>query len=334
MRLGADPEELEALAAQHEVCAAHLARVRTRLRRADRRAWVGPAATRWWATVDDRLVPAIVVGGDECAAAARRLRVQARTQRAASLAPPPVRERPGRRGEWVAAIGERSADVVVVLVPGVGTDLGDRPRLRREATQLWRVLAAHGSAADRIGAGAASRVAVVSWLGYDPPDHVLGGLDRAPAIEGAARLIDAVGDLRSRGATRVVVVGHSYGALVASRAAASGMPADELVLLGAPGLGVPSAESLGPLADGHLWAAAAPGDPVALLARTGALHGPDPTRVARRLPTSTSGHGGYLTDTALLDALAELAVAGVPGEPVPSAGWEPRSTPRTASPRS
>ena len=104
------------------------------------------------------------------------------------------------------------------------------------------------------------------------------------------------------------MVGHSYGALVAARASAAGMAADELVLLGAPGLGVAGRAALRLPRGADLWAAAATGDPVSALATPGWVHGPDPVPLARPLPTSMWGHGAYLEDPLLLDGLAALTL--------------------------
>ncbi len=204
-------------------------------------------------------------------------------------------------------LGPSDAAVTVVLVPGVGTDLDDRRALRSEADRVRATVAA---VHDRDVGG--QDVAVVSWLGYDPPDHFLGGLHAGAAATGAPRLVDDVARLRAAGADRVVVVGHSYGALVAARAGALGLAADELVLIGAPGLGVEGVDEIHLRDDGRVWVAAAAGDLVALLARTGMLHGPDPVGIAPRLPTSLRGHGGYLEDPVLLAALGAIAVGADP----------------------
>ena len=74
------------------------------------------------------------------------------------------------------------------------------------------------------------------------------------------------------------------------------MRPDELVLLGAPGLGVHEVADLHLGPGAGLWAGAADGDAVSLLARAGWVHGPDPLGVAVRLPTSLAGHGRYLDD--------------------------------------
>jgi pimeloyl-ACP methyl ester carboxylesterase len=233
---------------------------------------------------------------------------QAAEQRRASLG------QPGRHLRWadvrgdgraVTVVGDHgSAPVLVVLVPGVGTDLADLPSLERRAARLWAELAV---ASTRSGFGQ-DHVAVAAWLGYDPPDHLLGGLRSAPADRGARALTRDLADWRREGVRRVVVVGHSYGALVAARAAAGGAAPDELVMLGAPGLGVTDLGSLRLPPGADLWAAVAELDPIGWAARTGLVHGPDPAGLARRLRTRATGHGDYLEDPELLRALTGLAL--------------------------
>ena len=227
--MGADAADLDRVAASFRAAAATL-------RRSGR--WPGALRRTGWTGPDADAVAGLVAravrdagrAADRLEDQARHLGRAARRQREASL-PPAVRSVPVRDGHGdgrvVQRIGPPDATVVVVLVPGVGTDLADEARLARDATVVWRVVA---SASDQPG-----RVAVVSWLGYDPPDVVVGALDPRPADDGARALAAAVDDLRDGGARRVTVVGHSYGAVVAGRAAADGMAADALVQLGAPG---------------------------------------------------------------------------------------------------
>ncbi len=303
---GCDPTELEAAARRCGAVAVHLRGVRVRLDHFARAGWRGPAAL---------LARREVIG--LCAQLGRTalqidwfgrgLRAHADGQRRASLADPSVevlRQSIGGDGRWVARTGAASAAVAVVLVPGVGTTVSDRDELDRDAARVWQELAV---AAERAGLGQ-DAVAVVDWLGYDPPDHVVAGVVRGPAEVGGAQLAVDVSGLRGDGATWVVVVGHSYGGLVAAQASAAGMGADEVVLLGAPGLGAADLAGLRLTPGADLWAAAADHDVIALLARAGVVHGPDPLRLARRLPTSLDGHGAYLRDPVLLAALAELAL--------------------------
>lgn len=333
MLVGCDPPALEAVAPRCAALADLLRRARRRLDAADRHAWRGPAAARGWVGAAElsRQLGGAAMSMD---LVARRLRAQADAQRRASLAPPVssvLRVDGHGDGRWIGRVGTAGAPVLVVLVPGVGTTAADHARLERSARQVWTSLALdaqrHGTDADR--------VAVVAWLGYDPPDDVVRGLARGPADRGALVLRSDVAHWRREGATRVVVVGHSYGAVVAARAAEAGMAPDELVLLGAPGLGVDDASALGMPPGADLWAAAARGDAVALAARTGLVHGPDPTSVARPLPTSLPGHGAYLDDPLLLSALADLALhdprpagtVAATARPAPTAAPTPRGLP-------
>ena len=274
--------------------------------------WPGALRRTGWTGPDADAVAGLVAravrdagrAADRLEDQARHLGRAARRQREASL-PPAVRSVPVRDGHGdgrvVQRIGPPDATVVVVLVPGVGTDLADEARLAGDATVVWRAVA---SASDQPG-----RVAVVSWLGYDPPDVVVGALDPRPADDGARALAAAVDDLRDGGARRVTVVGHSYGAVVAGRAAADGMAADALVQLGTPGVGRPgAAAAIRGRGTEHL-VALEDDDPIRWAgAAVRWAYGEDPVGLAGRLPTSGHGHGSYLADPVLLEALAHVAL--------------------------
>jgi len=285
------------------------------LRRAGNRsvpdgAWSGPDARRLEGELQ-RLRTRVARLASSLGALAERARAEARQQARASLSDPAHHTvRIDRRGDGraVVRVGASGAHTVVVLVPGVGTDLGDLPRLEARAEAMWRYVAAWMP-------GAGDDLAVMAWLGYDPPDTVPGALDQGPAAEGAEALDAEVAALRRAGATRVVVVGHSYGALVAGRAAALGAGPDALVQVGAPGLGVGDTDALHLAPDACLAAATADGDPVEWVGATGLL-GPDPVDVAHRMPTSGHGHSSYFDDPVFLDALGGVAVDGC--EPVRS----------------
>jgi len=310
VRLGANPVQLERLSASWRSAAVTVQHTAVRVASVDRRWWQGPDSRRWYDQVD-QLARQLRIVTDGLRRGAGELLAQSEQQRRASLDVPTAVAQgndPRGDGRWVARVGSAEAEAVVVLVPGVGTTIRDRVRLERDAQHVWTWLAGHAERIDRIGDGGGDRVAVVAWLGYHPPDHVLGGLRAGPSRAGGDRLALDVTAWRDGGAGRVVLVGHSYGGLVVAEATAGGADPDELVLLGAPGIGRADPLELG-LADGaELWAAAARGDVVSWLARPGLLHGADPMAAARPLPTSTVGHGGYLRDPALLGALAELTV--------------------------
>ncbi|MFB9239142.1 alpha/beta hydrolase [Plantactinospora siamensis] len=225
---------------------------------------------------------------------------------------------PAGDGLAVEAVGDLDhADRIVVLVPGVATTLRDFDRglggvpgraPARQARTVYAALRATDPAA---------RVAVVAWLGYDPPEGLgLAAARPERARGGAARLAAFAADLAAlRPHAAVTLVGHSYGALVVGLAAAR-LPRQvtDLVTLGGIGTGVDTAASLHTPA--RVWAAEAPDDWVRQIPqlRLGDLgHGVRPGSArfgARRLPTDgVPGHDGYLAPgTGTVRALAALVL--------------------------
>ncbi|WP_152626770.1 alpha/beta hydrolase [Streptacidiphilus carbonis] len=164
------------------------------------------------------------------------------------------------QGRAVLAFGDpdHAADVSV-YVPGMGTTLADVA-----GKDGVRALAIHDAAAS--ASGARGPAASVVWLGYDPPPGLPGGASAARAVAGAASYGRFLAGLRATagGASpHITAVGHSYGSLLVGKAAQrpGGIAADDIVLLGSPGTGAARAEQLG-VEPGHVWAAAAPDDPV------------------------------------------------------------------------
>lgn len=171
--------------------------------------------------------------------------------------------RDGVPGGVAVAYGDPStADAVAVAVPGTGNAPGS-PGLTDQAAALRRRLDADDPAAT---------AATVQWLDYDAPDSIVSAavLDPAGALAGAPRLVADVDGWRAAAAAagredqRVTVVGHSYGSTVVGLAAARGLAADDVVLLGSPGAGVPTAAALSP-GPGHVWVGATEHDPVVAL---------------------------------------------------------------------
>ncbi|MET7879068.1 alpha/beta hydrolase [Micromonospora profundi] len=205
-------------------------------------------------------------------------------------------------GRVVEVLGDLAdADRIAVLVPGVGSTLADfdsglggvaQRAPAAQAGQLYRQLQA-------IAPGA--RVAVLAWLGYDPPDGVVTAAGTAGARRGADALVALLRQLAARRpAATITVVGHSYGALVVSLAAA-GAPAQvtDVVSLGGVGAGVQHADDM---RGRRFWAAEAPTDwirrvpPVRLPGLGFGRRPGDPAFGARALPVGgVTGHDGYLT---------------------------------------
>ena len=157
------------------------------------------------------------------------------------------------------AIGDLdTADHVALLVPGTGNDpLEDLDDLADDA----------GAVADAATASApAAVVATIAWLGYRPPSNLAkapsphyswpGGRALDATLDGlAAARADTPG-----GRPHTTVIGHSYGTLVIDRAAdAPGdLAADDVVLLGSPGMDNTAAE----LEVDRVHEASAPLDPI------------------------------------------------------------------------
>ncbi|WP_410813600.1 alpha/beta hydrolase [Micromonospora sp. 067-2] len=228
-------------------------------------------------------------------------------------------------GRAVEVLGDLAdADRIAVLVPGVGSTLADFDRglggvARRapavQAEQLYRVSRA---------ADPAARVAVLAWLGYDPPDGVLTAAGGASARHGAAALAVLLRELAARRpAATITLVGHSYGALVVALAA-SDAPAQvtDVVSLGGVGAGVQRADDLP--GSRRFWAAETSADwirrlpPVRLLGLGFGRRPGDPAFGARPLPvTGVAGHDDYLVPgSATLDAVAAVVLGSGDAERV------------------
>ncbi|HEX8862052.1 MAG TPA: alpha/beta hydrolase, partial [Actinomycetes bacterium] len=215
-------------------------------------------------------------------------------------------------GRLVEVFGDLDrARHVAVIVPGSGWTLRNLTGAARR----------HG--ADPIAAAQALRdqgrrvdprtsLAVVVWLGYDPPERIDQQAARSGRAVAGARALRRFLDGLPRGA-HLSLLCHSYGAVVCGHTA-PGAPVGDLVALAAPGMDVPSARALHTRA--RVWAARVPDDPMRFVpfVRVADLgHDADPTRPAfgaRVLRTgAASGHDGYFTPgTELLANLAHIVL--------------------------
>ncbi len=194
---------------------------------------------------------------------------------------------------------------VTTMVAGVGS--GDPAKFAGAVEQARTIAATTGGA-------------VVVWQGYSPPPNVPAGFNRAAAAAGADDLATFQYALQERfPESKKLVVGHSYGSVVAARAAEEyGLFADQLYLVGSPGVGADSAEDL------TLYSSQSPGvgqpevtvadassDPIRLLrSPLAAIHGTDPGSArfgAEKVPGIRGGHTDYFRDEAMLRSLAESA---------------------------
>ncbi|MEO3743180.1 alpha/beta hydrolase [Plantactinospora sp. B5E13] len=221
-------------------------------------------------------------------------------------------------GRIVEVLGDlAAADRIVVLVPGVANTLRDFDRGLGGVTRRAPAAQARALYDELRATGPGARVAVLAWLGYDPPDGI--GLAAArpdSARAGVPALVGLVDVLvRHRPAATVTVVGHSYGALLVGLAAPS-LPTQvtALVSVGGVGMGVDRVRELGTGAT--VWAAEAPDDWIRRIPplRLGDLgHGVRPAAPgfgARSLPVDrVGGHDGYLVPgSATLRGIARVVL--------------------------
>jgi hypothetical protein len=212
-------------------------------------------------------------------------------------------------GRIVEVFGDlAAARRVVVIIPGSGWTI-HKILAAPGATPANPVAGARALLAELRRQAPSVPVAVVAWLGYDAPEHIDREAARSErAIAGAAALARFVAGLPGHGA--VTLVGHSYGTVVAGRAAASIGRVTDVVALASPGMDAGSAADLHSRA--RVWAARVPGDTIAVtphvrLWRYG--HGANPMAAgfgARVFRTgSAHGHGGYYAQGS--ESLANIA---------------------------
>ncbi|MDO5670062.1 MAG: alpha/beta hydrolase [Corynebacterium sp.] len=194
----------------------------------------------------------------------------------------------------VAAVGDlEHAESVTTLVLGTGSSAAERLPVHLDRART--ISAATGGAA-------------VVWLGYPAPPGVAHALAQEPARAAGGELQAFQKELTRRfPRQRRIVLGYSYGGMVAAQAAArgEGMYADRLVFVGSPGVGVDKAAQLTLLGDDpQIHAMTNPSDPVKLV---GGVHGPDPAAPgfgARVLSGDPEGtHSSYWEDPLLLGVL-------------------------------
>jgi hypothetical protein len=215
-------------------------------------------------------------------------------------------------GRLIEVFGDlETARHIAVIVPGSGWTVrnltGAGPRHGADP------IAAAEALRDQIGRiDPEAGVAVVVWLGYDPPERIdLVAARSGRAVAGAPELRRFLDGL-PRGA-HVSLLCHSYGAVVCGHAA-PGARVGDLVALAAPGMDVPSAGALHTRA--RVWAARTPDDPMrfAPFVRVAGLgHDADPARPSfggRVLRVgAASGHDGYFAHgTELLANLARIVL--------------------------
>ncbi|WP_116045259.1 alpha/beta hydrolase [Amycolatopsis palatopharyngis] len=187
-------------------------------------------------------------------------------------------------GRAIVSVGNPdTADNVATHVPGTGAGLGGI------GTDLDRIEALDG-AAD--GLAPDENNATVLWLGYDAPDEVLpdaGSTSYADAAEDdLSRFQEGLRVTHSGPDSHNVVMGHSYGSAVVGHAVnenGPGMPVDDVVFIGSPGVGADGVDGVQDLSidPEHVWATKSENDAISLSPNIGedfvpgVGHGTDPT---------------------------------------------------------
>ncbi|WP_327090018.1 alpha/beta hydrolase family protein [Nonomuraea sp. NBC_01738] len=204
------------------------------------------------------------------------------------------------QGRLIVSWGDPdTADITVTNVSGLTTRLETAAGDLAQARALWQ---------QATKTSGAQTVASITWYGYDAPqiDPGLLSPSRSVASDDAAKrggaalaaFQDGLHAAHEPSSTaRAVVIGHSYGSLTTGQAATlrPGRFADDLILVGSPGVGVEHAAQLG-LDPKHVWVGEAGGDPVAALGRFGTDPGHD-SFGAQHFPVGrniwTAAHSSY-----------------------------------------
>ncbi|MFJ2444572.1 alpha/beta hydrolase [Streptomyces sp. NPDC087658] len=218
-------------------------------------------------------------------------------------------------GRAIVALGNPdTAKHTAVQVPGTDNEL------ENYGGQIDRANKLQNAASGWNGAKGAKDISVIAWLGYDAPEINFSVTGTERAMDGAEDLRNFTHGLRAahegeRG--HLTVVAHSYGSTVtgAADAGGNGLGADDMVVLGSPGLTVDHASQLHSDAR-HLWVGAATDDPISNFT-SGLTLGSDPKDSefgAQRMYVDTSGHSGYWDDGSLsLENMGAVIAGQQPG---------------------
>ena len=218
-----------------------------------------------------------------------------------------------------------TASRVGVVVPGMANDIVNFS----DCGGGFRANAAHLYGAS-VSLGRPD-VATIAWLGYDTPDGI-DALSADAATAGAPALARLLQGIDPQSDTRMTVVAHSYGSVLAGLAAQEGLDVNDLVFVGSPGTTLDAVADATIRPGGTVWSALARNDPIGagisleelppwwvppLLAPGWLIsdltiggaeelwHGPNPVSDefgAREISTrGGSGHSSYFKATSLLN---------------------------------
>ncbi|MEU6147567.1 alpha/beta hydrolase [Streptomyces sp. NPDC047081] len=225
-------------------------------------------------------------------------------------------------GRAIVAMGNPdTAANTGILVPGTNTNMDAVPGQLNRIDRLQ-------SAAEQQSRG--ESVAMITWLGYDAPEASTTDFN---SVGGTGRAEDAAPDLRRFVAgthashdgspSHTTVLGHSYGSTVVGAAASGGggLGADDVVVVGSPGMTVGNARDL-QMDPEHVWIGGAQDDAI-INNFSGYTLGPDPMLEGfggNNFEVDTHGHSGYWDkNSESLDNQGRVIAGRQPGE-VPKKG--------------
>lgn len=201
-------------------------------------------------------------------------------------------------GDGKAIVSRGNPDTaahVGTFVPGTGAGFHDLPVILDQNSSLF-------DSANRVPG---ANTATISWIGYDAPNDPLAAsqehfaTDANQALDRFQQGLDTVNPDAHH-----TLVGHSYGSTVIGYAARDGgLPVDDIVLVGSPGVGVDTAAQLDVPAD-RVWVVEDNQDRIADLNWFGKDPGDDAfgaNQVAAEPEGRRPSNVGEYTDAAHLD---------------------------------
>jgi Alpha/beta hydrolase len=201
-----------------------------------------------------------------------------------------------------------TANTVIVTVPGTGTQMSNYVEGGIENSRAYQLQ-------QRAHQVSGQHIAVVAWLGYQAPQwNVAENPGKTSfASEGGVSLSSFGAGLGILTSQRLTAVGHSYGSTVVGYGARNGLAADNIVVLGSPGMSVNKVGALNLRSGAEVFAMRSTLDPVGGLS----AFGTEPTSSAfgaQRLASNSDGlftHSDYWTH----DNLNQIALAATDGKP-------------------
>ena len=219
-----------------------------------------------------------------------------------------------QQGRLVVSDGNPdTADNVATLVPGSNntweSGLGSNGQMSR-ASELRESANVADEEADH---------AVISWIGYDPPQWAEAASETS-AARGEEALINFQDGLRAThegtSPSRNTVIGHSYGSTLIGHAAQGdgGLDADGIVLVGSPGTNADHVSELG-FRPEDVYVTTSEEDSISIA--TGTVHGADPVGeefgATEFESDSESSHSEYFDEGT--DSLRNMGIIIAGGEP-------------------